>query len=125
MANNLALDRRRAAQRRVARDSGWAEMQPAAAEVPDAERVLLSRDRLYAVEAALAALPERVGLAFRLYRFEELPQKQVAEKMGISVSAVEKLLHRAYHRIHNAGREGGDIGPRRRLGSVEDHDRDR
>lgn len=121
MANNLALDRRRAAQRRVARDSGWADMQPAAAEQPDAERNLLSRERLIAVEAALAALPERVALAFRLYRFEELPQRRVAEQMGISVSAVEKLLHRAYRRIHDHGRTGVDIAERWRLKGVEDH----
>lgn len=124
MANNLALDRRRAQQRRLARDSGWADVQPAAREQPDAERALLSRERLTAVEATLAAMPDRVRLAFRLYRFEELPQRQVAERMGISVSAVEKLLHRAYRLIHDAGRGGADIAARRRLGRVEDSDRD-
>ena len=115
MASNVALDRRRAAQRRVTRDSGWSEMQPAAHEHPGAERELLARDRLAEVEASLAALPERVAQAFRLYRFEELSQKAVAERMGISVSAVEKLLHRAYRRIHDGGRKtaADNPGPRR------------
>lgn len=123
MANNLALDRRRAAQRRVARDSGWADVQPGAAELPDAERQLLSRERLAAVDAALAALPERVAQAFRLYRFEELPQRVVAERMGISVSAVEKLLHKAYRKIHDHGRGAVGIPAPRRLGGVEDRTR--
>lgn len=124
MANNLALDRRRAAQRRLARDSGWAGVQPAAHELPDTERALLSRERLRQVEAALETLPERTRFAFRLYRFEELPQKDVAEKMGISVSAVEKLLHRAYRHIHDFGRRGADLAERRRLNDVEDRNRD-
>lgn len=125
MANNVALDRRRAAQRRIARDAGWAEMQPAAHEQPGAERELLARSRLVEVEAALAALPERAAEAFRLYRFEELGQKAVAEEMGISVSGVEKLLQRAYRTIHDVVRgEGVDISQRRRLGVEEERDVD-
>ena len=126
MANNVALDRRRAAQRRIVRDAGWAEMQPAAHEQPGAERALLARNRLAEVEAALAALPERAAEAFRLYRFEELGQKAVAEQMGISVSGVEKLLHRAYRTIYDISRQdSGDISePRRRMVEKE-HDVDR
>lgn len=124
MANNVALDRRRAAQRRVVRDSGWVDMQPGAQEQPDAERALLARERLRQVEAALAALPDRVAEAFRLYRFEELPQKRVAERMGISVSAVEKLLHRAYRRIHDGGQKNIAEKIQSRRHSVEEHDSD-
>ncbi len=100
MANNIAIDRRRCAVRRVDRDTGWVATQPAADEQPDAERALIARERLDRVEATLDALPERVATAFRLYRFEDLPQKAIAERMGITVSGVEKLLHRAYLRIH-------------------------
>ena len=100
MANNIAVDRRRRAARRADRDTGWTETQPRADEHPDAERALIARDRLARIDATLARLPERVAMAFRLYRFEDLPQKAIAERMGITVSGVEKLLHRAYLRIH-------------------------
>lgn len=126
MANNIALDRRRAAQRRLARDASWADAQDTARDQPGAERALLARDRLAEVERALTALPARVGEAFRLYRFEELPQKLVADRMGISVSAVEKLLHRAYRRIHAGdGKSGADRPGPRRLSAEENFRGDR
>lgn len=102
MANNLALDRRRALVRRTGRETSWAGLQPGPFEQPGAERDILARDDLARVNALLERLPERVSLAFRLYRFEELPRKVVAQRMGISVSAVEKLLQRAYRTIYRA-----------------------
>jgi RNA polymerase sigma-70 factor (ECF subfamily) len=122
MAANLATDRRRSAIRREAREADWAEVQPASAEHPGAERAMLARERLIEVEAALAAMPERVATAFRLYRFEELPQKLVAERMGISVSRVEQLLHDAYRRLHARTRlrGGGGAGLRRLSGEEDD-----
>ena len=104
-ANNLAHDRRRAATRRSGRETAWFASQPHDQEQPDAERALLARERIAQIEAALAALPERVATAFRLYRFEELPRQAVADHMGISVSAVEKLLQRAYRAIHGRMRD--------------------
>lgn len=44
---------------------------------------------------ALAALPERSRMAFEYSRFEQLTYKEIAEKMGISVKAVEALVSRA------------------------------
>lgn len=102
MANNLALDRRRAAARRTGRETSWAQTQPGPLEQPDVERELLARERLARIDSSLSMLPERVATAFRLYRFEELPRKSIAEHMGISVSAVEKLLQRAYRTIYRS-----------------------
>ena len=99
MANNLALDRRRAIGRRTGREANWAGLQPGPLEQPGLERDILARERLAQVNAVLERLPERVSQAFRLYRFEELPRKKVAEHMGISVSAVEKHLAKAYQAI--------------------------
>lgn len=114
MANNIAVDRRRRAARRSGRDTDWLETQAKADEHPDAERALLARERLARVEATLAGLPDRVATAFRLYRFEDLGQKAIAAQMGITVSGVEKLLHRAYLRIHmqrsNSGAEEPKAG---------------
>ena len=121
MVNNLATDIRRRAARRADRETGWLQGQSGAAEQPDPERTLIARERLAQVEATLTKLPDRVAMAFRLYRFEELPHKAIAERMGISVSGVEKLLHRAYQRIHlHRPISGEDIRRERRLTCDED-----
>ena len=105
MAHNAAVDRRRTALSQAVRDAHWLGTQASAIEHPDQETVLLARQRLRHIEAALAALPERVGQAFRMFRLENIPQKQIAQEMGLSRSAVEKLLQRAYREIHDAGRK--------------------
>ena len=116
MASNLAADRRRSATRRMVRDTDWVEVQPRAEEQPPIERALIARERLRHVEAALASMPERMALAFRMFRFEERPRKEIAQHLVITVSGVEKLLERAYRHIHDTGRATGvDEGPSRRL----------
>lgn len=47
------------------------------------------------IQKAIDALPEKQKTAFILTRVNELPQKEVAEIMGISLRAVEQLLLRA------------------------------
>lgn len=116
IAANLATDRRIAGQRRVARDTGWIAVQVAAEDLPDAERVLVGRERLAAVERVIAAMPERMRSALRLFRFEERPQRDIAAELGITVSGVEKLLKRAYKQIHEATAEfDADVGDPHRL----------
>lgn len=118
IAANMATDRRIAGQRRVARDTGWVEVQVAAEDLPDAERVLAARERLAAVEKVIADMPERMRSALRLFRFEERPQRDIAAELGITVSGVEKLLKRAYKQIHDATAAfDADIGDPYRLGS--------
>lgn len=105
MAANLASDRLRQAARRIVRDSDWADVQSGAQEQPLTDRALLARERLCHVEAALASMPERMSRAFRMFRFDERPRKEIAQELGISVSGVEKLLERAYRHIHDSGRK--------------------
>ena len=102
IAANLATDRRIAGQRRMSRDTGWVDVQIAAEDMPDAERTLMARERLAAVEAVIAGMPERMRSALRLFRFEERPQRDIAGELGITVSGVEKLLRRAYKQISDA-----------------------
>lgn len=100
MVNNMAHTRRRTETRRQARDAAWSDTAQAGEEQPDAapdpETALLARDQLARVEAGLETLPERTAHVFRQFRIEGVSQKQIALDEGISVSAVEKHLQRAY-----------------------------
>jgi RNA polymerase sigma factor (sigma-70 family) len=120
-ANNLAIDRRRSEIWRSVREANWVDVQPTAEELPEPVDALIARERLRHVEAAIAALPERAGRAFRLYRLDGMPQKEIARELGVSLSLVEKLLQQAYRCIHDAGRQTS-AGPAvlQRLSSKED-----
>lgn len=100
MANNLLLDRQRGRLRRARRDDSWARSQfgQDLCEDPSAspERVAIDRDLLAQVDATLRDMPERTADIVRRYRLEGQSQKFIAEQIGISLSAVEKHLQRAY-----------------------------
>jgi RNA polymerase sigma-70 factor (ECF subfamily) len=100
MAENLLLDRIRSEGRRRGREKAWVAAQSGAAldadDRPSAEQTLIARERLTMVSAALAALPERTLFVFRRYRIDGMPQRQIAGELGISLSAVEKHLQKAY-----------------------------
>lgn len=100
MADNLMLDRRRAAGRRVRRDDQWNAVAGGgsgeASDQPSAERMLLAREKLRAVDAKLASLGERTAAIFRRYRIDGIRQQDIAPEFGISLSSVEKHLQKAY-----------------------------
>lgn len=98
MADNLLVDRRRSAAARSVREEAWMEAQ-FGSEVddgPSAERQMIGREALAAVTSALSGLPDRTLFIFRRFRVEGAPQREIAAELGISVSAVEKHLHKAY-----------------------------
>lgn len=99
MADNLLLDRRRSAGRRASREEAWVEAHFGSEvdDCPSAEQLTMARQDLAIVSRALAALPARTVDIFRRFRIDEIPQKQIAAELGISVSAIEKHLHKAYH----------------------------
>ena len=101
MANNLVLDRARARQRAMRRERAWLEAEsggPAEqpehradpAEPPD--EAIAREQEARALRVAIADLPEAAQRALRLYRLEEMGQKEIADVMGISRSGVEKHL---------------------------------
>src|SRR3954470_634578 len=108
MAENLLLDRIRSEGRRRGRERAWVSAQAGAAldtdDRPSPEQALIARERLALVSAALAALPERTSLVFRRYRIDGTPQREIAAEFGISLSAVEKHLQRAYQIVVEAQR---------------------
>lgn len=105
VAANLLRDRLRVriakrADRHVSLDIDPAQDAPAeplniADETVSAERVLIDRQRLKAVLKALEELPPRTRDIFVLARLEKLKHAEIASRMGVSVSAVEKNLVRA------------------------------
>jgi RNA polymerase sigma-70 factor (ECF subfamily) len=68
------------------------------------ERVYLGQERLRVVEAALYELPERTRVVFVLHRFEEMSYAQIARRMKVSVSAVEKHMSKALGHLSRRGR---------------------
>lgn len=124
VAANLATDRRLAATRRGARETLWLDVQPLAEDIPDTERAAIARDRLRTIERTIAAMPERMSTALRMFRLEERSQRSIAEHLGISVSGVEKLLQRAHRRIQEIDSPPGeDSASPHRLGDEGSSDR--
>ena len=73
-----------------------------AAENFEPDRVLIAKERLSEVLAALDELPPRTRDLFLLFRVERMKQRDIAALAGISVSSVEKQIVRAT--LHLAGR---------------------
>ncbi|MCD9008253.1 RNA polymerase sigma factor [Luteimonas sp. XNQY3] len=97
IANNLIFEHHRERQRQhVSRHVSLDETQGLATDEPPVEAIVEARQALdVLVRRALAELPPRCRLAFTLNRFDGLSYRQVAERMGVSVKAVEKHITRA------------------------------
>jgi RNA polymerase sigma-70 factor (ECF subfamily) len=114
MADNLMHDRVRASIRRTQREKSWSETgyDPAGQdETPSAERALAARQRLRQVERALATLGERSQAIFRRFRIDGVTQSRIAQDEGISLSAVEKHLQRAYRVVAALADEDDEAVP--------------
>jgi len=71
------------------------------------ERVLLGKQSLVALKNALNELPERTRVIILLHRFEELKYREIAVRLGISVSSVEKhIMDAIKHLTYRLGRPG-------------------
>jgi RNA polymerase sigma factor (sigma-70 family) len=89
VTGNLCIDRLRRRRPMVA------EAPETADPAPSVEAGLIAGDRARALEAALAALPERQRLAVVLRHFEERGNPEIAAILDTTVEAVESLLTRA------------------------------
>jgi RNA polymerase sigma factor (sigma-70 family) len=120
MATNQFLHRRRSDARQRRRDEDWVDAQSGfMREIdpqPSAETVLIASQHLHLLQGVIDAMPERTATIFRLFRLENVAQKTIAADLGISVSAVEKHLARAYLDILHARRKfDEDRSPPRHL----------
>jgi RNA polymerase sigma-70 factor (ECF subfamily) len=69
------------------------------AEAPTAEQLLADRQLAVAIDEALARLPERQAVAFRLLKSEGLSVAETAAVMGTTQGAVKLRAHRAYEAL--------------------------
>ena len=56
------------------------------------ERILQSREALQILVAAIYELPEKVRMVFSHYHFDGVAQVEIARRMGLSLSTVEKHM---------------------------------
>jgi RNA polymerase sigma factor (sigma-70 family) len=105
IAKHIQLDRWKAAGREARRnaledvydlDSGPHAL---ASPAPRADQQLIDRQNLAAAAAAIRALPPKTRDAFLLHRFEGLTYRQIAGRLGISVSMVEKHIAEALRQL--------------------------
>ncbi|MGE5566431.1 MAG: RNA polymerase sigma factor [Parcubacteria group bacterium] len=85
----------------------WAGHEPLvdadyAADDASPERVLMGKEAMSRVVAALADLPPRSSEAFFLHRFEEMTYAAIAARMNISTKAVDHAIQRALKHLSRA-----------------------
>jgi RNA polymerase sigma-70 factor (ECF subfamily) len=98
-AENHMRDIRRATTSREKRQFDWQGIGNAPEDEPVGERVLIAREQLQHVQAALAGLGARVDHVFRRYRLDGIGQADIASELGMSLSSVEKDLQKAYRTL--------------------------
>lgn len=105
MGSNLLVDNVRSELRSAARDTAWRDShvtlsgRDPVADQPAADEALAARQRLAALERALADLPPETARIFRLHKFEDLPYGEVARRLNISKSKVEKHMMAALRKL--------------------------
>lgn len=98
LASNLLMDRWRSGRRSAERDSEWRRSNHVVGPVedvddaPSAEAVVVGRERLARLVAALSGLPPKTQTVFRLHKFDGVGYAEIATRLGISRSSVEKHM---------------------------------
>ena len=102
-ANNLLLDQRRSELRRSRREESWTYSAGGSAgeasDLDSGERTVIAREQLRMIENALLGLGQPTETIFRRFRVDGISQSHIAAEIGISLSAVEKHLQKAYRLI--------------------------
>jgi RNA polymerase sigma-70 factor (ECF subfamily) len=116
MAHNIHRNHIRTLDNGRRRDTAWQSLhreggEDAADDAPSAEDALSSRQQMAEFSRALDELPERTRAIFRLHKLDGLPQAQVASRLGISLSSVEKHLGTALKYLTARFRPGARTGP--------------
>ncbi len=95
IANNVLIDHWRRSQNKSALESDEQEYllhEDTCSMACDPSEVLEQQQRVQQLTEAINSLPPRRREAFLLYRFDGLSQSEIAERMEISISMVEKHI---------------------------------
>ncbi|BBK36648.1 DNA-directed RNA polymerase sigma-70 factor [Allostella sp. ATCC 35155] len=91
-AHNLAIDHLRRERQAPTDSADEAAIAEVADELPSQETIVSGRSELDRIREALLELPERTRQVFALARIEGLIYQEVADRLGISTSSVQKHL---------------------------------
>jgi RNA polymerase sigma factor (sigma-70 family) len=96
-ASNVLTDRSRRLSARAAADHEPYDeaVHGSAQETFSPERALLGAQAIEQLVAALYELPERTRVVWALYHFEDMAHQEIACRLGITVSTIEKHIGRA------------------------------
>lgn len=100
LVDNLAKDRARSLAARERYISGDA-MPDISEDRPSPEHETDYRQRLLMLENAIGELPERQRQVFLMHKFDGFSYSDIAMELGISKSAVEKLMMKALARCRD------------------------
>lgn len=108
MANNLVRDRLRESRRRVAREERWTAEQVGpldraaidGARTPEEESI--ARDEAERLRAAISRLPAKARHVLVLHKIDGLSHCDIASRLGIGRSAVEKHMAVAMAHLRRA-----------------------
>lgn len=109
-ARRLAINRiKRRAHAPISREAAWIET--SAAPQPGVVQQVIARQELARVEAAIAGLPEGCRAVLLLRKVELLSHREIADRLGIAVSTVEKQHARALRLLRVRLAEGPENLP--------------
>ncbi len=117
MAHNIHRNQLRSLGNGRRRDSAWHDLSREYAgdevidDAPSAEDAVAGRQQMAQVNAALDELPEKTQTIFRLHKLEGVAQTEVAGRLGISLSSVEKHLSSALKHLVARVRPPPRAGP--------------
>jgi RNA polymerase sigma-70 factor (ECF subfamily) len=94
VAMNICLDQLRKSKRIAPEEAAPGGMDAQTDGADRQDQAIFLRERRFAIDEALARLPERQKMAITLCHFQELSNIEAAEIMEISVDALESLLAR-------------------------------
>jgi RNA polymerase sigma factor (sigma-70 family) len=96
-AQNLAIDEYRHAQISAKYLSDFQQRERDRDDSPLQDEVFAARERLERVKQGLAHLPARTRDIFLMYRLQDMKCREIAVKIGLSESAVEKHIAKAMY----------------------------
>ncbi|MFN4281244.1 MAG: RNA polymerase sigma factor [Alphaproteobacteria bacterium] len=98
-ARNLAIDHFRQEERRQTRPVPNETLAEIESDAPALDEAADARERMAHLRAALDELPARTREIFLFNRVEGLTHAEVARRLGVSDSTVQKHLARALHHV--------------------------